>query len=212
MPQHQLSERSRGLYALLRNPRIYSTLQRVLSRGSDTQATFVQRHIRAEQSSAILDFGAGTGAIRSALPESAHYIAVEPNPHYCGAMRTTFGNDGAVIECGGVEKLEQFHEVADIVLILAVLHHVDDEEAARIISAARGALRPDGRLVTIDPCYHDRQNPVARLLARVDRGKYVRTPHQYASIAKTDFHNVQVFVETDNLRVPYSHCVLECQN
>jgi SAM-dependent methyltransferase len=206
----KLSERSSGFYRVLRNPHAYSALQRALVRGSETRMSLVRRHIRPAQDSTILDFGAGTGTIRETLPASARYIAIEPNPSYCHAMRTLFGNDGSVVECGGVEALERFREAADLVLILAVLHHVDDDEARRIVKAARAALRPHGRLVTVDPCFHDKQNPVARLLARLDRGPYVRTPERYTQLVGAEFREIQMFVETNNLRVPYSHCILEC--
>lgn len=206
----QLSERSSGLYRILRNPRAYSGLQRALTRGDSTLATFVARHVRPDSGATLIDFGAGTGAVRAVLPDSVSYVAIEPNSAYCEAMREAFGSS-ASIECGAVETLERHTGTADIVLVLAVLHHVDDAEARRIMAAAHGALRAGGRLVTIDPCLHDGQHPVARLLARVDRGPYVRSPAAYAALAKAAFEHVDASVETDNLRVPYSHCILECR-
>lgn len=55
-----------------------------------------------------------------------------------------------------------------------VLHHIDDDTAVAVLACAAQRLVSGGRLVAIDPVLLERQNPVARALALVDRGKHVR--------------------------------------
>ena len=207
---NDLSERSRGPYRLLRSPSVYRAVQRALGGGEHSKSAFVRRYIRPRGTETIIDFGAGTGSIRDFLPAGVTYIAIEPNPAYCDAMARDLGPDRVTVRQGTVEALESVTQVADIVLVLAVLHHVPDREAARILAAARGALRPHGRLVTIDPCVHEGQDPVARVLAKVDRGQFVRSPDEYERLARSSFSEVLTIVQTDGLRVPYSHCILQC--
>jgi SAM-dependent methyltransferase len=100
----------------------------------------------------------------------------------------------------------------DIVLATGVLHHLDDEEARELFRTAREALRPGGRLVTLDGCYVDGQSRMARYLLSRDRGKFVRAPEAYVRLARSQFEDVQASVRDDLLRIPYTHVALVCVN
>ena len=52
----------------------------------------------------------------------------------------------------------------DIVLALGVLHHLDDDEALTLFQIARDAMKPGGRLVTIDGVWTDDQSHIAKYL------------------------------------------------
>ena len=55
------------------------------------------------------------------------------------------------------------------------------------MESAKRQLRPGGVLVTLDAVFHPGQNPVARLLARLDRGGAVRTPEAYRALLEPHF-------------------------
>jgi SAM-dependent methyltransferase len=204
----KLSERSRGAYALLRIPRVYSLLQRAIG-GDHGQNRFVAEVVRPTGDARVVDFGAGTASIRRKLPAHCAYTAIEPNASYCNSIAETYDSKFTAVRCGGVETLEEFSNEFDVALVVAVLHHVDDNEARRIIQAAHTALRANGRLITLDPCFHDRQPPVARFLARVDRGPYVRTIPEYMGLAEGVFEKTSSRLEPKYLRVPYSTAIIE---
>jgi hypothetical protein len=60
-------------------------------------------------------------------------------------------------------------------------------------------------LITFDGAYEDRQNFVAKLLAKNDRGKFVRTKEQYLKFIEMAFKVQQADLRHDLLRVPYTH-------
>ncbi len=72
----------------------------------------------------------------------------------------------------------------------AVLHHMTDDEARRLFAALRMAVKPGGRIVTIDCAYAVRQNPFARLLISLDRGRHIRFPDAYVALAAPYFSAV----------------------
>lgn len=65
---------------------------------------------------------------------------------------------------------------------MGVLHHLSDDDAKVILSSVRSQLKPSGRLITLDPCFTEPQNPIARFLIKHDRGCNVRTPEQYSKL------------------------------
>ena len=79
--------------------------------------------------------------------------------------------------------LEREQGTFSLVMATGVLHHLDDERAARLYELARRALRPNGRLITYDGCFVPEQSKTARWLLSHDRGKFVRTREAYLRLA-----------------------------
>ena len=95
-------------------------------------------------------------------------------------------------------------------MAIGMLHHLDDEEAERLMSLAWSALRDGGQLVTIDPCYVDDQNTISHFLVSLDRGQNIRTAEQYRNIASSFFLQVKGVVR-HRIWIPYTHWIMECQ-
>ncbi len=152
----------------------------------------------------VLDVGAGTGALRPLLGECT-YTALEPNPEYVATMSREMSQDGATIVQGTSRDMELLDGPFDRVLMIALLHHLDDATANTAFADAARLLVPGGRIVTLDPCFHEGQSAVARRLALMDRGANVRGVGEYGRLATSSFSSVRTFLSTDLLRVPYSH-------
>jgi hypothetical protein len=60
-------------------------------------------------------------------------------------------------------------------------------------------------LVTFDVAFEVKQNLIAKLLAKNDRGKFVRTKEQYLEFIELAFKVEQADLRHDLLRVPYTH-------
>jgi SAM-dependent methyltransferase len=97
----------------------------------------------------------------------------------------------------------------DIVLATGLLHHLNDDEASRLFELASSALKPGGRLITLDGCYVKGQSWLARSIISRDRGKYVRTQVEYLSLASNFFKDIQISIHHDLIRIPYTHIVME---
>ena len=66
--------------------------------------------------------------------------------------------------------------------------------------------------MSIDPTVIPDDRAAARLLISWDRGQNVRAPDEYQRLAEASFGRVKCDVRRDLLRIPYTHCVLECEN
>jgi 2-polyprenyl-3-methyl-5-hydroxy-6-metoxy-1,4-benzoquinol methylase len=82
------------------------------------------------------------------------------------------------------------HQPFDTAIVIAVLHHLDDEEARSLLSLLKQAVRPGGRIITADLVSIDGQNPVAQMMVNWDRGQNVRRANEYAALATPIFDRV----------------------
>jgi SAM-dependent methyltransferase len=171
--------------------------------------TLAKEHIRARQSDRILDVGCGPGSMVPYLPRS-EYFGFDTNPDYIQQARQRFPE--AHFTCDRVNEynLPQ-SEYFDVVIALGILHHLDDPEARQLFRMARRALKPEGRLITLDGVWVAGQSRFAKFLLSRDRGCFVRHEEQYVALASTSFSYVNSTIRHDMLRIPYSHLILECK-
>jgi SAM-dependent methyltransferase len=99
----------------------------------------------------------------------------------------------------------------DLAIAVGVLHHLNDAEALQLFQMAQAALKPAGRLITLDNCYRDGQSRIARFLISKDRGQYVRASDAYRNLALSVFPEVKASIREDLLRIPYTQVILECR-
>jgi SAM-dependent methyltransferase len=137
-------------------------------------------------------------------------LGFDPSESYIEAARVRFGQD-ADFRVGTVSAPPPLQGGFDIAIAIGVLHHLDDAEAGTLVDLAREQLRSGGRLITLDPVLVDGQHPVARALAKRDRGEFVRSPEEYAALANGRFESVQITRHDDYLRLPYTHLAMECR-
>ena len=159
----------------------------------------------------ILDVGCGPADIVARI-DSDFYTGLDHNPKYIRTAKARHGHRANFL-CLDVadEKVKTLGEF-DVILISAVLHHLTDDEIDVMLRHSSTMLKPNGRLVTIDPTIDSGQHPIARGLARLDRGRYVRTTKRYRELIESDFTVVEVIVRHDILRIPYTQCIITAQN
>jgi SAM-dependent methyltransferase len=186
-------QRQRGLFSLLRHASVYETLQSVLG-AEGVRERFARLYIRAISGDRVLDIGSGTGRILAHLPD-VEYHAFEPNVHYVQCAQRAFGERGTFhpgyFTAHHARTLIPF----DIVILSAVLHHLSDDDAIELFGLLRMVLKPGGRVVTLDNVIVDRQNPIAKLLIKCDRGRHVRSAEGYKALARYSFQDIAGEVE-----------------
>jgi tRNA A37 threonylcarbamoyladenosine biosynthesis protein TsaE len=93
---------------------------------------------------------------------------------------------------------------------MGLVHHLDDDETVKLFTAIKRAMKPEGRLVTLDGGYRAGQTALARMFLDNDRGKYVRDEPGYVNVAGKVFSKVQSVAREDLFRIPYTTVILQC--
>ena len=202
-----MAQISSGVRAVLSSPWVYAAFQTLLGAHA-VRSALVDKAVRPAPGMCVLDIGCGPAEILDYLP-GVRYWGFDISAPYIERARAHFGDRGSfsckVLTEDDLAGLPEF----DVVLSVGVLHHLDDATARSVLALARRALKPGGRLVTLDPCLQPGQNPIARFLIARDRGQNVRDEHGYKQLATSVFDDCKVWIRHKS-GIPYTHCILEC--
>ena len=161
--------------------------------------------------SKILDVGCGDAQIRSFLGD-VNYVGVDHNPKYIAKAREANGLSDEFYVADVSEVAQLVTNKFDRVLLIGVLHHLSDSQCQDLIRNCAQLLATNGHLFAIDPALIDDQHPIARFLAKSDRGRFARSPDDYRKLIQEEFASVVVTVRHDLLRIPYSHSLIVAKN
>lgn len=175
---------------------------------SERSRILVHDYVRPQPGDRVLEIGCGPGTILPFLPR-LDYIGFDVSPKYIRKAAQRFPK--AKFIC---ERVSQYtlpdKGYFDIVLALGIVHHLDNAEAADLFRIGSAALKPGGRMITLDGCYTPGQCGTKRYLLTRDRGQFIRTQQEYLALAESRFGAVKASLRDDLLRIPYTHLILEC--
>ncbi|BDG04284.1 class I SAM-dependent methyltransferase [Anaeromyxobacter oryzae] len=119
----------------------------------------------------VLDVGCGPGTNTAFFPH-AEYVGIDINPRYVAWARRRHGREFVVADIC-THEFPADHGF-DFVLVNSFLHHVNDDEARRILAAVARTLAPGGAAHVLDLVLPEGRS-AARWLATHDRGKFARS-------------------------------------
>jgi SAM-dependent methyltransferase len=204
-----MSQITDGVRAILSYPWVYNAFQTLMG-AAQVRQYLVEQFIQPESGEKILDIGCGTAEILAYLPKDISYYGFDISEQYIAAAKKHYGTRGS-FSCGLLDDNALIDlPVFDAVIVIGVLHHLDDDLAIKVFQLAKKALRSGGRIITIDGCFSPDQNVMARFLISQDRGENVRDAEGYRMLTdQAAFQKV-----TGTLRhqpwIPYTHWIMEC--
>lgn len=200
-----------GLYRMLENPGVYRRFQKLLG-GPAALRRLVTEYVRPSDGVRLLDIGCGTGSLLEYLPSSVSYVGFDVNSSCIDVARRRYHDRGRFFHARvGEEPPEIGDSRFDLVVAIGLLHHLTDEDARHVLRTAARVLISGGAFVSIDGTLHGGQHWLSRLLARLDRGSEVRSPEAYRRLVEPHLPQVETWLLTDLLAVPYSYCVMRAQ-
>lgn len=132
----------------------------------------------------ILDVGCGTGVALNYLKNYSEYHGFDTDKNALAALRRKNKNDERVhlynryLEAADVQAINP-----DTVLLMGLLHHLDDDTAKRLLVDLRAGNRLR-RILTLDVFFEKGAKYwTSNFLARLDRGRHVRTADKYRNLA-----------------------------
>jgi len=177
-----------ALRDLLKSPLVYELYQH-LAGGTRMRSSCLSL-LAPKAGERILDIGCGPAYYLNDMPR-VDYHGFDTDPAYIAHARARFGDRGTfyceTFTAEHAARLGAF----DGVLLMGLLHHLDDEQCRSVLALVAGVLTPEGRVIALDTTVHDAQNPVERLIAVKDRGEYVRRPEQFEALAREAFGSVE---------------------
>ena len=169
--------------------------------------SMADEYIQAQPGQRLLDVGCGYGDLSHHLP-GVDYVGIDLNEDYITYARRS-GREGTRFEVASVTNLrEEDFGRFDCVVAIGVLHHVNDSEATSFLRALPDVLRPGGRFVAAEPVWYPEQRTTARVLAALDRGRFVRSQEGYEQLLSPWFATTDSEIRNDLFWFPYTHCMI----
>jgi cyclopropane fatty-acyl-phospholipid synthase-like methyltransferase len=200
-----------GVISLLRSsldsPSAYNLWWRAIGGPSCAQA-LISEYVQPATESRILEIGCGPGTLAGYF-QQYEYLGFDISSKYIDLARKRFPS--AQFVCERVSRFSVSEQQSfDRVLGVGIVHHLEDREAAQLFELAYNALKPGGKLITLDGAWTQDQSSATGWLLSRDRGKFIRTEKEYIGIASRVFQDVKSTIRRDLLRIPYTHLILEC--
>jgi SAM-dependent methyltransferase len=199
-----------GLRSILAVPWAYRLAMRLLRNGAN-ERWFIDHVLALRAGEKVVDVGCGPADILGELP-TVEYVGVDISESYIESARYRHGQRGVFIS-GRVEDWARDPRIqgADLVLANGVLHHVDDDEAKRILEFAYKVLNPNGRFVFYEPCYLLWQSRLSAFMMSKDRGQNIRTEQQWKDLAGSVFPSFFTNILTGVNRCGYVCIIGQCR-
>jgi SAM-dependent methyltransferase len=155
----------RALGAIIRAPRVYDLLQRVA--GARETRKRLGRVLEHATGKVVLDVGAGTGSVETALPPGARYVWLDADRQKLNGFRSKSPSQAIL---GDATKLPLRDRSVDWAVSAGVSHHLDDAELGLMLDELRRVAREG--IVFVDAVQS--RALTGRLLWRYDRGRHAR--------------------------------------
>jgi len=120
----------------------------------------------------VLDIGGGTGRIQNLLSSGCRYYCLDNEMPKLLQFRSRTVGGLAIL--GDATATPVAGASMDLVLCVAVSHHLNDSEFERLLAEVARILRPGGRLMFYDALWQPTWLP-GRLLWSLDRGSNPRS-------------------------------------
>ena len=193
--------------SLLANAQWYHRWRQLL-KADDVVRTWVEEYLRPESGDRVLDVGCGDGQVRPLLGD-VEYLGIDLNEDYLSVAAARADGRTHFLHADVADLPKMNLGPFDLVIGVGLLHHLSDDSADSLLRGVRDVLVPGGRLVTLDPVFHPEQQTVARVLAALDRGRFVRDQGGYERLIAAHLAIKRVEARHDLAWFPYSHCVVE---
>jgi SAM-dependent methyltransferase len=130
----------------------------------------------------VLDIGCGTGDALKHLHRFSSYLGIDTDARAIQFASERWEQRPAVrFECRLCTSADLSEGAPTHVALIGLLHHLSDAESVELLRMLRESPRLV-RAVALDIVYLPRR-PFNNLMARLDRGRYCRTPAAYRELA-----------------------------
>lgn len=194
---------------ILSIPQIYILWQKIIG-DYKLRKIYCDDFVKAKSGDRILDIGCGPANMVYYLPENIDYVGFDDSNEYIKTAKKKFSQDNYSFFCERVNFANNFDKKFDIIMANAILHHLDNEEAEKLILFAKNNLKTGGRFITHDGCFIENQSKIKKWLLKKDRGQFVRTKENYFKLFSKYFNDIKVTIKEGLYNISYTIIIFEC--
>lgn len=190
--------------SLSQNPKIFIFLRRILENNFKGEKNVLAEHFVCAPGEKVLDIGCGTGEF-SVFFNPDDYIGVDIEKKYIEYAQNNYKGKFLVVDAN---RLPFNDGVFQKVVIVGVLHHLDDATSGRVLDEAKRVLAPDGKFLLMEDVDRPSNSFLTRLIHRLDNGRFIRNKDGYEKVIGKRFKIEKTFDMQSGLS-PYQVFILK---
>lgn len=201
-------EKKSLIYKILRLSFVYKAFQFVIIKSSTYKFVY-QTIFKTNPNSVVLDCGCGPAQYRKII-KCKKYIGIDFNLKHIQTAKKNYPDDEFYFGDLSNFNFKEIGNFSDI-LLFGLLHHLNDENAKKLIDKLIEQLESNGKIVAIDPLYVEKNSlfdAVANFIASKDQGNFVRTENEYIDIVNHKMASTNTTIYSNLLRVPFYHHIM----
>jgi ubiquinone/menaquinone biosynthesis C-methylase UbiE len=137
----------------------------------------------------VLDFGSGVGS-NCTLFHPRDYLGLDIDPNRVDYARRL--NPSYRFQTLQGNRLPVSDRSKDLILIIAVLHHIPNAELHEYVKEFQRVLKPNGSILVIEPCFFQNCHISNWFMGRMDKGKHIQDEDGYFDLFRR--HNFTIRV------------------
>jgi SAM-dependent methyltransferase len=98
----------------------------------------------------------------------------------------------------------------DFVLLLGIIHHLNNNEVKKILILIKRVLKKNGKLLILDNVLTQNQNFVAKYLIKKDKGNNIRNLNKYKLFLQKDYLIENIKINQQKF-IPYTWLTISCK-
>ncbi len=106
-----------------------------------------------------------------------YYIGIDPDAERIGYAKRLYSQHNFHVFDG--KEMPVGNDTVDCILIIAVLHHIPSDEIARYMKEFSRILKPNGKIIVMEPCLCKKKPVCSWFMKRYDKGEYLRNEEEY---------------------------------
>lgn len=118
----------------------------------------------------VLDVGCGPGTNAKSFALAESYIGIDISEKYVAYASKHFAGDFRVADA---TLPQPWWGEFDLILMNSLMHHLNDEDARRLLASLPALVAPEGEIQIVDLVLSE--GGIPRRMARADRGAFPRT-------------------------------------
>ncbi|TAL58040.1 MAG: class I SAM-dependent methyltransferase [Bacteroidetes bacterium] len=202
---------SHGWRRALESPKVFNLFQRIT--GAEAwKRRIINEYVKPVGNEKILDVGCGTGYILKILDENLKidYVGCDINAEYINYAQKNNSGRGRFY-CCSVDSLPVHESDFDVILAIAIFHHLEDETSSKLIQTVKQKLKKDGIFLLTEPVWTEKQSSIEKYLMSKDRGRNIRKEAEYLQLVKSVFSVLQSKLIFDSHNIPWTVNIITCK-
>lgn len=144
----------------------------------------IKKELAIKNKGKVLDIGCGTGILSPFFPKS-NYTGIDVDEKLISFAKKTYKKKFLLMS---VDKLKFPKSIFDKIVLVGVIHHLDDNKAKKAFEEIKRVLKKNGKLLVIEAIPSiSKYNLIGRFLRQLDIGEFVRTLEEYEKLFQNKF-------------------------